>query len=654
MLLLAFVGYCASYYSADSVRTIHDAKAVLLPETWNAIAPEPKERLMFLLCGLLAPLVVLFCASLVSRVRLAVLSRLSPWLMALTGITLIIVACVAMHGRDIYWRIGVSYWEVYYEGIAVVWMAPKYFLLALIALGFDCYVTNRVVPHWLRLWLPACLVGFAGVALSVAVVRMNMINYPPHPHHADAVLYSVAQVIGGTPMLVGGFRNTYGLYPHFLAPLLAWVPRSYYSFSVVMGILSAVSLAAVSIAVFTQVRAKALALLCACAMYAHYIHWHILCNDQYFQFVPLRTLFPALLLILCSALAWKPSVCIAALGAALSTVAVLWNPDSGIFCFLGWLCVLCYLWMDLCGWKRTALSLVRPLIVHVGTACVTLAVFMLAMRFRYGDYPNLAQLFSSMGAFSSMGLHLLPMPLLHPWMILAAAIILGLSIVLSPLVFGGGRAVRQGNVTLLFCLVISIGSLAYYQGRSHTLTFTNAMWMSYPLVTLLLDRLLRGWTWTRVAMIPLLVVIYAGGVALSRDGLFFTKTLCAGEPSGFENTTIPTAVQDNVDFIKSRVKGGERVVIMDEHKFQAYYFWVTGAKSAFNPGLADLVFAAEARALQKTCQDGRFKIFIAGQPSVLENIKWPHAPMCVSQQGLRFYPAGQKSDAAACGGSSTH
>ncbi len=60
----------------------------------------------------------------------------------------------------------------------------------------------------------------AGIAV---IFLINSFRFPytyENKYDFGAVYYSIVQVYHGAPLLVDGFTNTYGLYPHFLAPLL--------------------------------------------------------------------------------------------------------------------------------------------------------------------------------------------------------------------------------------------------------------------------------------------------------------------------------------------------------------------------------------------------------------------------------------------------
>lgn len=116
----------------------------------------------------------------------------------------------------------------------------------------------------------------------------------------NAVYYSVVQVFHGNVLLSNNFTNTYGLYPHFIMPILKIMGLSFSSFSAIMGVLLALCFFMIYWFLNKTITNKWFVLLSLCAVfYISYVYGKIVINyDPYFAIHPIRWLFPCLLLFL--------------------------------------------------------------------------------------------------------------------------------------------------------------------------------------------------------------------------------------------------------------------------------------------------------------------------------------------------------------------
>src|SRR5439155_6107733 len=84
--------------------------------------------------------------------------------------------------------------------------------------------------------------------LILAIMRMTAFVFPYTTENSwdlNAVYYSVIQVFRGHALLINDFTNTYGLYPHFLVPILKLTGLSVAAFTAIMSVLIGVCLAMV-------------------------------------------------------------------------------------------------------------------------------------------------------------------------------------------------------------------------------------------------------------------------------------------------------------------------------------------------------------------------------------------------------------------------
>ena len=196
---------------------------------------------------------------------------------------------------------------------------------------------------------------------------------------------------------------------------------------------------------------------------------------HYAQYLPLRMVFPALMLCLvCRAdgRILSPPVCIA--GSVLSAAAVLWNPDSGIVLLIAWgLLLICLIWAE----RRPKNLLFLPLAAV--SSCAVPAVTGCVHFFVYGEFPRWFNLFTMPLLFGRTGNLQLPMPYLGAWLIPGAVYFIALGWCVRRMWAGrlSGR-----DIGMLFTALLGCGLFGYYVGRSHD---GNLLPVSYPALILL-------------------------------------------------------------------------------------------------------------------------------------------------------------------------
>ena len=195
----------------------------------------------------------------------------------------------------------------------------------------------------------------------------------------------------------------------------------------------------------------------------------------YAQYLPLRMVFPALILFLVCRTDGRilsPSVCIA--GSALSAAAVLWNPDSGIVLLIAWgLLLVCLVWAERQPKNLLFLPLaaVSSCAVPVVVGCVHLLV--------YGGFPRWLNLFTMPLLFGRIGNFQLPMPYLGAWLIPGAVYFTALGWCVKRMCAG---RLSGKDIGMLFTALLGCGLFGYYVGRSHD---GNLLPVSYPALILL-------------------------------------------------------------------------------------------------------------------------------------------------------------------------
>jgi len=362
--------------------------------------------------------------------------------------------------------------------------------LLLLALYPDMSKTARLVQN--SLCMSACLV-FAIVVAGLYVTQ-SYYNNVNTLHHFDAYYYPVFEVYHGRTLL-HDFNGLYGFYPYFIAPLLALTGGiSIFRFSLIMAALILIVNLCFFAVVWMNVKNKVIAMIGSLATMFFGVMLPLWITEGYYlQYQPHRLLFPALITLAASLLAHSRTprfkTAVTAAGFVLGGLSLLWNFETGIVTAAAWLLFLLYrrAFETFPTDKRFYIGAARLAFFTVLSAAGAYLVLAAVTFFRCGSWPQPADIFASQGLFYGSGYYMLPMPLVHPWMMLALFYALALARALRNLRFlrRGRPEAPPGLMSLYFMLpVVGMGIFSYYQGRSHDYVFTAILWPAGVLAAL--------------------------------------------------------------------------------------------------------------------------------------------------------------------------
>ena len=315
----------------------------------------------------------------------------------------------------------------------------------------------------------------------------------------NAVFYMAVQVEYGQAILIDCIHQ-YGLYPHFLYPIFRVIGFSVFKYSLVMQALTAIELAIVYLVLRNQTQNRLIALLGLSSLVCGLSVGRIFdspVGHVYYQYVPIRTLTPALLLGGATLFLYKPSSLWHWLTWQAVSVGCLWNTDTGIVCWLTWGLTLGY--REFCqrpNWGARLLHGFGHIIPGVLSLLASYASFAVLMRWGYGIWPDFTMGARFQKLYYLYGFFMLPMQLWGVWMVPLAIYMVGLARACCLLSLQ--RATPRDILTFLLC-ILGAGVFSYFQGRSHP---GNEQGVSYPavlLVCLFSDSVLRansGWGWS--------------------------------------------------------------------------------------------------------------------------------------------------------------
>lgn len=455
-------------------------------------------------------------------------------------------------------------------------------------------LTNRGGQRFLReqeKWVNGAILVFAA-GLGIWMLASQTFRFPytvENKYDFNAVYYPMAQVYYGAQLLTDHFTDIYGLYPQFLLPLFRLIGLSVATFSGTMAVLT-VACFGLLLLVLWRLVANRLLLIWTFAAVIFYCYCYsrtVSAFDPYFANIPIRLVTPmtALGLSLWYHRGKGRLPTLAAL--TLLGAGVLWTPDFGLVSYFAFTLYLGYLRVDPTQPRRTAIALGEILVLSLATLAGVFAGYALGMCLVYGTAPDLRLLFGSMKVFSALGMHMLPMPLLHPWNLVALTLAGGLLATLPPLMRG---AQDERSATIFLITLLGIGSFSYYQGRSHNWNLLPVLLFTIPLWGICADRLLPHAGRNRWLCVPLAGLVFVLGTALPQLAYAARPLakLVAERENHDANQRVELQIERSAEFIRSRTAPEERVQIYTDQAWQGLYHGLAQRGAAFNPSYMDL------------------------------------------------------------------
>ena len=436
-------------------------------------------------------------------------------------------------------------------------------------------------------------------------------------NHFEAVFYSMVQLFKGIPLGVDGFTNTYGLYPYFLNIIFKIIGLSVLKGSIVFCILIAFSYLLIWVFLKNTVKNKFLVFLgFISVVYLPSLSEQLSSIElykrvqPYYQYLPLRYLFPCLLLFLSSLYIKHKNKYFYILCSIICSLSLLWNIDTGIVTTVSWILLNFYSEFEQKNLSTTFKNILWHITKISAIMIIVVSLFYLYVFIWYGRIVDLSALLQTFSVFSELGYFMLPMPLIHPWNILALTYTIGIGISI--------RALIKKNITpwtkiIFLVTIMGTGMLLYYQGRSHDNTFFGPSFYFFVLLTLFLDKILSFLENNSNILLSYLSVMIA--LILSLSVIFMSinikKEFSIIETS-IKNVQARSPEKDivemNCNFIRKHTNPSEKIIIFSG--ISGIYFSKIPNISAFNPDINELFLKSDHVRLEKVIADSDVKIFL--------------------------------------------
>jgi len=529
-------------------------------------APEPLENALFL-SGIVIMPVLLLLFYLAFRTLLSRYPRSSffyektcPQINAV----IVVLGCILLfyvitRGDEYFLSSGLGTWPV---SLLVTSIASFFFYRALInpdsVRSFP--TLKKIIRYTLVLSAIIAMIAAFGYGLfSEYTVNESAPEAGIYNYHFNAVFHAVVQVYLGKELLVD-LSHMYGLYPHFIEPIFRITGLSVFRFTFLMGLLLALSFNFIFLVLTGITRSRVIGLLGFIAVvYYSYFFGRILSHDPYFQFHPIRLLFPTLQIYLTYRYFLDKNGKSYYLAWLASSISVLWNFDTGVAVLGAWLLVLCYDELCKLNFKAPALHMIKGLTVFLSV----LFLFTVYLSLRYGHIPDYARFLVFQRTYYAYGLCMLPMPLVHAWNLVLLIYAVGILYAIVPMV---ENETSLKTTMVFFLSILGTGMFVYYQGRSADSNLATICFPAIMIITIFADHLLSslpasGKSRAIIVYVVLFFLVFstAGFIVNVPD---IVRTIFGRMKPALEHASTP--VTRTIDFVKQNTTEGQEVLILSE------------------------------------------------------------------------------------------
>jgi hypothetical protein len=423
-----------------------------------------------------------------------------------------------------------------------------------------------------RTWVQGVVYLLIGILLVIASAWRvfdikSVFHHGLYFDHFNAAFYSVTQsVVGKLPLV--DFTSQYGFYGDLLTPWFKLIGLTVFSFTATLAFLQFVAMTSVVVFAGSLIRNSIVLLLFTCS-FLLIINWFdiTLSFEPYFQYWPVRFLFPALALPAFSKWQKNPDPLRTIFCSILVGVGLIWNVDSGIAIALCWIAIGIAKAVETQTLQGNWIGILKRLLISGLIIFGIVFSFILSLRLRSGGTLDLSTAFQYQKIFVQLGFYLLPMPReIHPW-----NLTLGLYLFCITLaVLKAFKIVTYAVIDSLFLLsVLGIGIFLYYTGRSHDFTFVNVMWPVPVILFVLLDRVI---TYVSKKALPFDFLLFFGYPILFMGVLSMVRLghglhlLTRWTGNHYElSQSSPFEVWKNSEFIQQNLNGEKECAIIARH-----------------------------------------------------------------------------------------
>ena len=619
LFLVFLVGeFIVTYSPKPTLNLSFLTRTIAITGIEHLFAPEPTEKLVYELGIMLFPILTLIFMKMIYRTKFQTRgSKLYAPLLFITFLPILVLSWVVLYDELFYLTNNYFYNHSYLSIL---------FFLGLLGLAYSESESKvlRKILHYLFLIVSAfslILIFFMNIYNLQSIATLNSV-------HFNAVFHSVVQVYLGKVLNVD-LTSQYGLYGQMILPVLKITGLSILKFTMIFSGLLVFSFSLMFFFLKDIIENKTIALMGICALlFFEYFFLRIISpGDPYYQYYPLRMIFPALLIYLSYKYFCHSNKVLYHASFFLYALGILWNMDSGLIVFSSWILILVYSEME-----RPFKQIISNSSIHILTGIIwfiaTAYFYSMCVKLTYGYYPDLLLGIAYQKLFYVNGFAMLPMKLIHPWNLIILTYIFGLVIALKSIII---RNISITDKMIALLSVLGVGLFSYYQGRSHDFNLPKVLYPALILLIIYCDQLLKflknktikNKRAEMVVFLGIFYIIASFAVSLTSNYSTITK-LALGNIRQLSSST-PTATTARVDFIKQHTTPGDDVLIFS-HNSGIFYLESTTTSSLKIPGTTELFLKEDVDRIidfLSSQSDIPKKVFIEIDGSVDQQITTP-------------------------------
>jgi len=327
--------------------------------------------------------------------------------------------------------------------------------------------------------------------------------------------------------------------------------------------------------------------------------------DPFFQYYPLRVIFPVLSIYITWKYFNKEGFFLYYSSFIIYSISVLWNFDTGSVVFLSWILILIYKELKENNLKRGLKKILKHLLTGGIMFIVTVFIYAFYIKLRYGSFPVFIGSFKYQSIFYLYGYFMEPMKIIHPWNLVILIYLTGLSY--------GVRSLfdKEKDVTvysIVFLSVLGLGLFTYFQGRSHDLSLPGVSYPALLILTVFTDRIFRNRTSLKLISLFLLSwFLFFLCILMSQ-----TPSVCFSVKDKIEAIIekVPTKISRDAGFLMDHTKQKEKLLILSCHC--AIYYNETQTLCALNiPSMTEFFYKDDYNIIYKFIKESEHgKVFL--------------------------------------------
>jgi hypothetical protein len=628
ILVLYLINYfiCNNYHPDTETVLDNLLPLTIVPREW--FAPEPVERLQFQVSLLSAPFIVFGLQMWFSR--LSGYFKKNPQKALAVNIAGLVLLFICMFIVSVQKLVNIPDQTTAYFFINnFVSLANPVLVILVYALTvYLFYLYNKSPETALRKKIVTIVSWLFAAIIIIDIVWYNILHLalmgPDNTGEINAVFYCITQVYAGKALLVD-FNTQYGLFAWFLRPVFSIIGMSVYNIGLVMSLLNGCSFLFLFLGINKVVKKRLLALLIfLCLVFWQYWLTRVPVGGEprnYYQYWPVRMLFPSLVFFLVTAYqaatAQTKKIILPMLTLS-SSFAVLWNLDTGIVVYVAALVFLLISTVDLpkSAMLKKSLTYLAWMFASLFLALLT---FFLSTKLHSGQWPDIRQITKFQKLFYGSGFYMLPMGAIHLWNFTAMTYLVACIYCVANL----KKKYPQDMPVVAFLFILGAGIFAFFQGRSFDLSLMAAMYPQIIIMGICCNKLIdiimsNNYKLHEGTVVLLILFIFLADGALSMAWHAprihsYVSNITDSIDEGKENE-----LAAKISFIQTNVPKNDTVLIIAKN-YESFYYAAGGYNNPLNvPGSTEMVFKSELYALLDLIRTTKY-------PIVFEPYHWLYA-----------------------------